>query len=880
MKQILVTLSFLLLSALSVVAQQKIATGKVMGVVVDAENNEGIELATIKLMNAVDSALVAGHSTSQTGAFSIHVKLGKYIVEASWLGYKKAFRNVELTSQNSIVNLDSISLQLDNILLKEAEVVAKLPAMQVKGDTIEFNAGAYNSDGSSVLKDLIKQIPGLELDAEGQLKANGKPISKILVDGKEYFGNDIGMALTSLPANMITKLQLFEKQSEESKATGIKDTDPEQVLNLGVKEEFKRSTFGDIKAGVGNKGRHTNRFNVNKMHGDNQYTLLGDINNINDSEYRYGSDFDDNINKNIGTNFNIQQSEKFTLNGSAKYNNYKTRDEYRSDSYTSVLKQTSKSEGKSINRRQSIDWNTTIDWKPDSLTTIYLRTDMAYNDGRNLSASKDSSYMASKSTTFTEGVRNSKSDGFRVSNSLMLARKLNDKGRNISVNISQNYNKDKSKGTNLSTTTYDLRKPEILDQITKNDSKNTSYSLSARYVEPLGKANRIFASYSISWNDGDSFGDINRLDSITHEYKQDRDYSRNTDSYSRRQNFRVGFQRMKEKYDFNISFSADPTLISNKSYLPDTIFDDQRQNVVNFSPSARFSWKIDKSTFFDFDYRGSTQHPSVNQLSTDIKEHNLTSRTVGNPDLKPTFNNHFGINYRKSDYESGRYLSAAINYSQSFNAIVSTRDVEDNGNTTTSYRNTNGNQSTYAYVTYNMPFKEQKINVGTYFNVYQSKNISFINQQKSKQSSVSISPSIYGRLNLQWIETHLSFNLNHRISNNNLSTNKRSNNTDYRVSNTLKIKLPLDFAIESDFNFIYKTGLAADVKKSETMWNLAASKQFLKEKRGTLKFEFYDVLNDYRQQENSISGDDYSNYWRSGINNYFVVSFGYRFNFT
>lgn len=855
--------------------------GQISGTVYELDTKTPIAYASIKVLKASkDSTLVEGTSTKEDGSFVLNPTVGNYLLEVSFVGYHKKHLGIKLDSKNMTIKLDSIFLKDNAIALREAEVVAKLPAMQVKGDTIEFNAGAYNSDGSSVLKDLIKQIPGLELDDKGQLKANGKPITKILVDGKEYFGNDISMALTSLPANMITKLQLFEKQSEEAKATGIKDIDPEQVLNLGVKEEFKRSTFGDIKSGIGNKGRHTNRFNTNKMHGDNQYTLLGDINNINDSEYRYGTDFDNNINKSIGANFNIQQSEKITINGSAKYNNYKTRDEYRSDSYSSVLKQLSKSEGKSISKRQGMDWNATVDWKPDSLTTVYLRTDMGYNDGRNISLSKDSAHIRDKSTTLTEGVRNSKSDGIRISNSLMLARKLNNKGRNISVNLSQSYNKDKSSGTNLSTTTYDLQKPEVLDQINKNNNTSTNYSLSARYVEPLGKDNRIYASYSISWNDGDSFGDVQRLDSITHEYKLDRNYSRNTDSYSRRQNIRLGFQRTQEKYDFNVSFAVDPTHITNKSYLPDTIFDDQKQDVVNFSPSGRFTWKIDKNTFFDFDYRGSTQHPTVSQLSTDVKEHNLTSKTVGNPNLKPTFHNHFGVNYRKSDYESGRFLSAAINYMHSMNAIVTTRNVDENSNTTTSYRNVNGGNSAYGYVTYNMPFKDQKINVGGFFNIYQSKSIAYINDKKNTLNSVSISPSVYARVNLSWIETNLNVSLSHRISHNNLSEKKRSDNTDYRLSNTLKIKLPLDFAIESDLTFTYRTGLGEEVKKSETMWNLAASKLFLKEKRGTLKFEFYDVLNDYRQQENSISGDDYNNYWRAAVNNYFVVSFAYRFNFT
>lgn len=881
MKQILLIFSFLLVFASLTFAQKKgeAIMGKISGVIVDEKSGEGLELVTIRLLNERDSALISGTSTSQTGAFSLNAKQGRYILEASWLGYEKAYRKINLTAQKPNLHLDSIKLKHNDILLKEAEVVADIPAMQVKGDTIEFHAGAYNTDGSSVLKDLIKQIPGLELDQDGQLKANGKPINKILVDGKEYFGSDIGMALTTLPANMITKLQLFEKESEEAKATGIKDDDPEQVLNLSVKEEFKKSVFGDTKSGVGNKGRHTNRFNLNKMHGDNQYALVGDINNINDSEYRYGNDFDDNINKSLGANFNIQENEKITINGSAKYNNYKSRDEYWSNSYSSILKQYSNNRGKSVNRRENMDVNATIDWKPDTLTTIYLRTGTTYGRGNVLSSSEDTARIENKSLTITDGNRFSKNNGLRVSNSLMLSRRLNNKGRNISFNLGQSYNKDDSDGRSLSTTSYDGR-PEVLNQVNKSDNKSTSYSFSARYVEPLGKDNRAYISYSINWNNGDRVGDVRRFNDILGDYELDEEYSRNTDASSVRQNIRLGFQRTQEKYNFNVNFAVDPSQTKSKSWLGEKVFDNPKQNVVNFSPSARLAWKPDKNTTLDIDYYGSTQHPSLEQLSRDTISHGLTSKTVGNSNLKPSYSNRFGLNYRKSDYESGRYFSASANYSYTFNSVVGYRTVDEHSNTVNTYRNVDGNSSAYAYMTYNTPLRNKKINLGGYFNVYYGKTIGFINAQKNIQNRMSLSPSVYARLNSDKVEANLSFNVSHSMSHNNLAEKKRSDNTDYRLSNSLKVKLPLDFAIESTLEFTYKMGLGEGVKKDETMWNLAASKLFLKEKRGTLKFEFYDVLNDLRKQENTISGSDYSNYWRHVVNNYFIVSFAYRFNIT
>lgn len=872
----------ILLPVLSFSQEDAHPLGIIKGTIADADTKEGIELATIILLSPVDSTFLQGISTSHTGSFSFQYDSGKYLLEASMLGYKKQYRDIHLTGKNPSIDLDTIFLKMGDIYLQEMQIEGKLPPIQVKGDTIEFNAGAYNTDGSSVLKDLIKQIPGLEMDQNGVLKANGKTISKILVDGKEYFGNDINMALSTLPANMINKLQLFEKESEEAKASGIKDDNPEQVLNLEVKEEFKKSIFGDTKSGIGNKGRHTNRMNVNKMHGDNQYSLVGDINNINDSEYASFAfaNFDDNIDKSIGGNFNIQESEKFTINGSARYSNNKTRDEYVSDSYSSILNQYSDRNGKGVNRRQNIDLNTSIDWKPDSLTTIYFITRFGYNEGKNIATSADSARIVDKSTTSTHTTRSSKNNNFNIANSLMVSRKLNSEGRNITLSLGQNHGKDKGDGKNYSEKKYwETNVTDIIDQQSENNSNNSSYGFSARYVEPLGKENRLHLSYQASIGNSSRDGDVRRLDPLSGDYTLlDSAYSRITDSYSLRQSIRIGFQQTKEKYNWGVNFSVDPSYMHNQTFLEDSLLEDLKQKVVNFSPSARFSWKYNKNTFIDFGYNANTRHPSITQLSADTVIYSATSKSVGNPGLKPSFDNNFSLSFRKSDFESGRYLSASISYSYTFNSTVGYQLVDDNSNTINSFRNIDGNSTAYAYVSFNTPLKNKKFNIGVNLNTFYSRNIGFINEKKNIQDRYTLSPSVSGRFNSDRVEANLNVYVNHSIGMNDLAEIKRSDNTDYKLSNSLKIKLPLDFAVESNLDFSHRSGLGEGVKKDETMWNLAASKQFLKEKRGTLKLEIFDILNDLRQQENTVSGSDYSNYWRRVVNNYFIFSFSYRFN--
>lgn len=871
-------LLFILLLSSSSFGQ--ITKGFVEGTVYDAKDSLAISHANIKLLTA-DSVFVEGVLTDNEGEFKLTPPIKNYLLEVSALGYVKQFRSVKLNTKNDTVKLGNLYLSEDAILLGEAEILGKIPPVQVKGDTIEFNAGSYNVDGSTVLKDLIKQIPGLELDQNGLLKANGKVISKILVDGKEYFGNDISMALSTLPASMITKLQLFKKESEEAQATGIKDEDAEQVLNLEVKEEFKRSIFGDTKSGVGNKGRHTDRFNLNKMHGDNQFALVGDINNINDSEYNYFNNFDNNIDKSIGANYNIQQSEKITFNGSLKYDNNKSMEEYESKSYTSILNQYTERTGKSTNRRQNLSFNSSLNWKLDSLTTIFLRTNAGYTDGNTNASSVDSMQIINKSRTSSYNTQISDNKSFNINNYLMVSRKLNDKGRNITLSIRQDNSYDDGIGTNYSQKIYwgeNNNLPNIIDQISNSENKRSSYGLTVRYVEPISEANKAYVSYSANVNHGDRDNDVRKRDDITGAYTDlDEDYSRTTSSYSMRQSIKIGFQRSIELYDFNTTLSIDPSYTRNKIMFIDELKDYTKQNVANYRPTVYFRWKKDKDTNIDFNYQGETSHPSVSQLSSDVVIQSATSKIMGNPNLKPSFTNNINLSFYRSNFETEKYFSANLSYAYTFSNTVGYQIVDEHSNVTNTYRNVDGNSTAYAYATFSTPLKNRKINVGSSLNVSYMRNIGFINDQKNVIDRISLSPSINGRFNSSMLEANVSLYVNHSLANNNLADVRTSNTTDYRTTTSFKLNLPLHFALESSLDFSYLTGLGEGVKKDETLWNIAVSKQFLKDNKGLLKFQFFDLLNDLRTREYITSGSDYSDSWRKVINNYFMLSFSYRF---
>lgn len=846
------------------------------GVILDKETDTPIPYASIRLLTRKDSTYVQGATSSEKGDFKITTrKSAEYIVEVSFMGYKSFFRNININNKESSYSLGKIYLEENAIELGAAIIEAQVPDIQVKGDTIQYNAGAYKTEEHELLQDLIKKIPGIEIDANGNMKANGKPIQKILVDGNEFFGNDIAYALNNLPANMVKNLQLFKEQSEEAKATGIKDQDPPQVLNLVVKEEFKKSAFGNVNGGYGSDDRYRGSFNINRMHGDNQYTLIGQMGNIPRDGMYMGSG--ENTDKGSGINFNINSSEKIKINGSVDYAYSKNRNENKNEYYSSLLDRHNQSSSIYESRNNNINSRISLDWKIDSLTNVFIRTGFGVDNNKNESYSTDSSYITDKTPTIGFSESLSEDKGFNNNNSLMIIRRLNSKGRSIRFNLFNSIRKSNTDGTNYSQTVYPDDTPNrIIDNISTAKNKSTGYGATIAYVEPLGKDNRLQLEYSYRSNSSKRENDARRKDENGNYNIIDSTYTRDSESKYKTHNLNLRFQSIKEKYNYAIGFNIDPTHSNTKINLGDSIIDDITQNTINFAPQLQFGLKPNESTSWTFDYSGNTSQPGSRQLSGDTITHNSLSKSVGNPNLKTSYNNRLGIYFMKSDFESGKYINVSFSINYAFNDIVDYSFVDEKGNRFSSYRNVDGNMGAYLYATYSTPLKNKKFQISFDPNIYYSKRIGFTNGEKSIIQNLSFSPSGYLRFNSDKFETNLRVAVGQNISFNNLPKHERSSNTRYNFSNSFKLKLPFDISIRNNINWTLLSGYGEGAKNNELLWNASIEKLLLK-KQGTLQIQFVDILNDRNNEMRSINGNDYSYSWSNNIGSYFMVSFSYRF---
>ncbi len=870
-------------TTLSTVAQtvEGNPSGYVQGSVYDSITKDPIPFVTVRLLNEADSSYIKGVATNEKGNFKLSVTTGKYILEASFLGYKRFLQNFNISTQNPGYSFGNIYLVENTIQLKDAIVEAKVPDILVKGDTIEYNATSYTSQESDMLQDIIKNMPGVEIDAQGNISANGKPVKKILVDGKEFFGNDIPMALANLPANMIKKLQLYKEESETAKVTGFKDKDPDQVLNLVVKEELKQSIFGEVKAGYGSDDRYANKAITNYMRNDNQVSLVGEMSNTNDNGYPMGMDNGIEKNKNLGANIYLQPSEKIRVGGSIRYANNDNLMETKTNTQTFLSSgdRFSKQDASYRSKRENANLGMNLQWKPDSLTTIFARSYISLNNTKNIQSSTNLSYVAEKDTTSGYSNSQSKGDGYNINNFVTIGRKLNDKGRTVSLTFNNSIRKDNSKGSSYSRTTYSEGKDDkIIDQQNKTDNNTSNYTLSLSYVEPLGKDHRLQFAYSYGVNNSERMRDVRKKDGAGNYTILDTAYARNTENRYVNQNISLNFQTTKEKYNYTIGLSIDPSYSRSKVSVADSIIENLKQNVINFSPTLNFSYQPNDQTSLDLSYSGSTSQPGITQLSADTVIVSALSKYYGNPNLKPSYSNNFNVYYRKSDYASNRYMMLSGGFNYTFNNIVDYTLIDDLGNSTNTYRNVSGNMGANINFIFNTPLRNKKFTVdnSTYANYY--KNIGYTNGEEAKTHNIVLSEKVSGKFKIDKLETRLELGMTYNITKNNLSNVQDRNTSNYNIQHSVLWKLPCDFSIQNFLNMTYYAGYGDDFKKKEILWNASVSKLFLKKKRGTLKVEFYDILNDRNNLSRYVSSNYMSDSRTNSINRYFMFSFSYKFN--
>ena len=865
----------------------------ITGRVVDGAN-EPLMQASVRLLRP-DSAFVKGTAADIDGRFRLaDVKSGKYIVETTYVGFAPNYIDIQVGSEP--VRLKRVVMSESSNLLKEVTVTGVRTPMKVMTDTIEFNAGSYMTRPNAVVEDLLKRLPGVEVDADGKITANGKEITKILVDGKEFFSDDPKVASKNLPADLVDKLQVVDRKSDLARLTGVDDGEDETVINLTVKKGMKNGWFGTAEAGYGTDSRYAASFNVSRFQGDNQFTLLGNFNNINQLGFtdgngnrfrRFGGDNGITESQAVGINFNVGNNEILRVGGDVMYShsNRNTRSHSErqylfpdSTSYNSSWKRTD-------DRGDNVRGDFRVLWQPDSFNTLEFRPNFSVN--LNNSWSVDSAFTRAGDPSMTLVNKtandvNSRGNSFEFGSRLIYTHNFKQRrGRSFSIMANYRMSNVREKERSLSENLFYLfnDSTDIYDQFTNNHTWMNSIMSRASWTEPLGNpknGNFLTLSYQMvyRWNNADKLV----YDFLDNQMELNDTLSNRFRNNFFTQNIRFGYKRVSRSTNIEAGIALVPSR-SSSTNLTNAAKSIPVRTVFNFAPFLRYNYKMTRTRSLQVNYRGRSSEPSMNQLQPVADLSDPLRIVQGNPDLDPSFTHHIDVRLQDFNSDAQRSMMVMANFDMIQNSIVSrTSYNSQTGGQYTTYENVNGVWNGRVFFMFSMPLRNKKWSLNNHLFTMFNRNVGFSNDLRNATFSVMLneSPSISFRPDNLELQLRPFYRLQTSTSTLPTIVGTTVHNYGFRLDGTYYF--PFGLSLNTDLDFNASTGYSAGYDQRRWMWNAQVSYQFLSGKNATIAVKVYDILGQTQNISRNINASYIEDLDYSALTRYGMVTFTYRFN--
>lgn len=825
-------MTILMASSFAAMAQRAVT-----GTVVESDTKEPLSLTTVQLLRK-DSTMAVGGLTADNGSFKLTAPAdGQYILKVTSVGFKTVTRNVTIAGGKN-AGLGTLAMSVDAIMLKGAVATGHAAKVTTKEDTFIYNAAAYRTPEGSVVEELVKRLPGAQMDDDGNIKINGKEVKKILVDGKEFMTGDTKTALKNLPTSIIEKIKAYDEKSDLSRISGIDDGNDQTVLDFGIKKGMNRGFMSNADLAAGTRERYAARVMAAQMNSDLRVMGMFNANNVGGMGFgggrRGGGAGRRGLTapKMAGVNLNYEKKDKLKFDASLRWN-HSDGDTWTKSS-TEHFVSTTGSFGNSRNQNysRSNSWNgqMRLEWQPDTMTTISFRPNFSYstNDGSSMSSSgtfnedpflytpdplsPDALDMLGDMDLMVNSRRNnsiSYSDSKNVGGMLQLNRRLSNTGRNVTLQVNGSYSESGSKSLQANNVHLYQKKNHLgLDSTYQTNrynltpQKNYNYSIRATYSEPIMKATFLQFSYEFQYkytksdrstydfsNLGEDYFDglspfyrgwdsyLARLENPFGNYL-DKDLSRFSEYTNYIHDIQVMLRIIRKAYNFNVGLTLLPQkthfVQHYKGHNADTV-----RTVTNFTPTADFRWKISKVSQLRFNYRGRTSQPSMTDLLDITDDSNPLSITKGNPGLKPSFSNNFFIRYNNYIQSHQQGMGANLRFQTVSNSIANKVTYDPvTGGRTSRPENINGNWSINGDGFYNIA-----IDTTGYFNVNTTTGFGYTNsvgyldlhRDGNTMKSTTKSTSINERLAASYRNEWIEFEVNGTVEYNHSSNKLQPN---------------------------------------------------------------------------------------------------------
>ena len=901
----------------------------VKGQAIDKENGEPVAMAAVQVLSLPDSSQVKGVVTDVYGKFEFSgIKEGNYIVKISFVGYRNNFTPLTVDSKSAAtIDLKQIQVNPDTQLLEEAVIVAEVPKVQAVKDTLVYNSAAYRVAEGSSIQELIKKLPGVEVNEDGSMTVNGKEVTQILINGKEYMSDDLETLLKNLPANMVDRLKTYERKSDLARITGIDDGEEQTVFDLQIKKDMMGGLISNFDVAYGTSNLYNGRATVNRFTDEQQFQVFANASNVIDQGVgnggrQWGNNRGQNTRQDLFGTYSYR-TDKLEFNSNIGVSHYESdfRQTSSSEYFYGANSTFSNSNNKNLNKNTSFRANFYVEWKPDTMTNIIFRpnfnTSKSDNKSDNMSATFSADpykYMTDPlaqmddyrgtdiDSIFTNrNIGRSGGNGNSINGSFNLQanRKLNTKGRNITFRATGGINNNDNDNTSYNITDYFRFKNihgedsiNIRNRFTQTPADSWNYSLQVMYTEPIFKAVFWQTSYRFNHNVNTSDRQTYAFDDMP-EYGygerpenwkdyRDMDLSKYAKYTTLRHDIQTSIRWVNDNFNLNVGVRYQP-YTTRLEYTQGESYD-LTKHLSNVNPTLDFRYNFTEQEYLRIRYNGSTSQPSMTNLLPITDNTNPLYITMGNPDLKPSFTNNMNVEYRlfNSDKQGG-FITRG-NFRTTKNSISNRVAYnEETGGSITRPENIDGNWNVYGMVGGNMALKDTRFTFSLYTGANYSNQVGYLyqNQETLKSTTKTFAPN--ANLNAAFrdekVELTLAGNVYWNDSKNDIRESGNMSTWNYSFGPSGNVTLPWDIRIYADLLVSSRRGYSdASFNTDEIIWNMQISKSFLKNKAAMISVQAFDILGQRKNYSRNMSASSKSDTQYNSINQYILVHFIYRLN--
>lgn len=812
-------------------------------------------------------------STDVNGVFSFSgVRDSVVNISVKSIGYDSFHRRFSVDNELEINDIGAITLRGTNSILDEVVVNAMIP-ISLKEDTVQYDARAYKVREGDAVDEMVKKLPGIDVDADGNITANGEPITSIRLDGKEYFGDDVAGAIQNLPADIVKNLQVIDDYGEQANATGLKSGTSEKVLNINLKEDKKRGYFARATAGLGTRERYHGRIRGNYLNGTQQLAVDAQANNnrsrssgVNDRKSIKGN-YREKINKTLES----YGSYRFEFNDNdSRVNRSKETffPDYvrREDTETNEL-----SSGKS----HRFSWN--FEYRPDTNNYLKIEPDISFQ--RNRGTTGELSNIALRSASSERESRANSSDhsmdlGLEVfynhrfqkpKRNLTLEMEISSGSKKGDRHVENDYLDIDEQGNSVAEQQY---------QNTYNHDGNLAMELKGSYFEPLSSISFLELAYRWNRSSNDILKETFDIDpaegseTINQTLSNDYDYRFTTNRFG------LNYRLKSEKINSTIGLFAQPSTLSGFDLTRNI---ETFQQYFNWVPSLRFAYQFTRGKQLVFDYDGNSNQPAFQQLQPVTDNSNLQNVITGNPELKPEFSHRGKIEYRQTEARSGSSLYGRLSFGRIDDKIVTSKNIAaDEVKQEISYANVNGSYNASGDYSISVPLDERKFVISYYGGSSYSNNISLTNDERIIGENLGIKQGLKLRVDLEDIvDTQLRASYSRDKAKFSTTSMDDRSSSQFNLSlegrNYFFDDLTLGYDLTKRFNRGYNAGIG-----DPTFLTVYLEHRFLKNKQAEVRLQGFDLFGQNTGIQRDIFDNEIIDTRSNRLSTYFMLSFNYR----